>query len=263
MIFKLCVDGRNLEFKEFFTEWNPHRLDNSFRSWIRKDSPWMNSAETCRTAGYKIPTMPELIEARIYANENSPLWHSYYDSISSILIGRTRSSNFSRNGGSIIAAYLHEPLNIFSDCAQEWDVIPNIELNVINLGFDTILQKCLPQNIINYDILKNSISGLVPLKEALKHPQLVPFIGSKEIAERYLERFQEVYKSKEIGIWHWHTTSNINPPHPLIRPLSLSYNGDIMAYWEKDLGSRFFGIKSCDEEDKITKHGWMAAIEFD
>ncbi len=55
--------------------------------------------------------------------------------------------------------------------------------------------------LADYDALKRAPSGVVAVKDALQHPQTIPFLGGQKRAEQYLIRHEQVLGNR-IGIWH-------------------------------------------------------------
>lgn len=188
MPFNIAINNENLQVEEFY---------------VTDSHGWVQAAQDCEAAGYRRLTMPEQVEARIAVPNNSPLWQKYNDTTSMRLTGRTRSSNHSRNGGTPVVGYYHGalqiPLKYIQQQIQGYHLVNNA-LRITQAEFDAMLQQCLSENVIDYQALRSSRSGKVPLTEALAHPQTVPFIGSRERAERYLPRFAQVYNTEEIGI---------------------------------------------------------------
>jgi len=94
--------------------------------------------------------------------------------------------------------------------------------------------------LVPYETLKKSKSGLIDVDDALDHPQVIPFLGGKEIAEKYLENHKKVCGNR-IGVWHSDDLGN----EPLARLLYLgvNYDGDLYGYGYLDGGGRFVGVR--------------------
>lgn len=54
---------------------------------------------------------------------------------------------------------------------------------------------------VPHETLKQSTSGIIPVKQALEHPQTIPFAGGRERAQSYLNVHAGVYGEK-IGMWY-------------------------------------------------------------
>lgn len=232
MPFNLAINKENLQLEEFYTT---------------GPLGWVQAYQDCQTKGFKQLTMPEQIEARIAAPDDSPLWQKWNDTISMKLTGRTRSSNVSRNGGTPVVAFYHGPLQISLKYIQQQiqeNQLVHGALRITLKQFDAMLQQCSPENVIDYQTLKSSRSGKVSLTAALDHPQTVPFIGSRERAETYLSRFAQVYNTEEIGISHYDDLSNYQSS--LMRPLCLGYDYYIGLAADNGFESagRFFGVRA-------------------
>lgn len=175
-------EGRIVEAEEFYDE----RINKALTALLRKS--------------YKPLFMPAVVDMRIEALGNERIWKYWYTTTSLMVTGRTKQ-------GSAVVVYAHA-LNSFSNLdkiiyAKEKDwingawVVPQGEFQRL-LG----LEDDKNVFVVDYNKLKSSESGVIKLKDALNHPQTIPFIGGRERAEKYLERHKEVYREK-IGIWHY------------------------------------------------------------
>lgn len=149
--------------------------------------------------GYEAQFMPSVIDARIQAPKDARIWQAWYDSVSARITGRTKQQN-----PVVVYAhipnYLSNPENIKT--AKEQGLV-NGAANVPQEEFQRLLDLEDRKNVfvVDYNTLKNSKNGVISLKNALKHPQTIPFIGGEERAIKYLERHREVY-GENIGNWH-------------------------------------------------------------
>ena len=207
---------RYLEGKEFYAD----RTDIALKS--------------LQDNGYRALFMPELADTRINSDKGSRIWQTWFTSPSIRAAGITRQ-------GNPVVVYGHIP-NYFSDpenlrktieenrlvnCAG---IIPQEEFQgLVDLDESKDQEGNRLVFVVDYGELKNSESGIIPVKRALKHPQTIPFLGGEERAQRYLERHEEVY-SNHIGIWH----SDDLHEQPLGRLLYLGNN-----YTYNSLGGSF------------------------
>ncbi|RJQ17106.1 hypothetical protein C4573_03560 [Candidatus Woesearchaeota archaeon] len=148
---------------------------------------------------YRPLFMPEIIDARIAADDTSPLWMNGLTAMSVSVTGKTK-------GGKAVVVYAHVP-HYFSN--------PENVANTVKAGltngagpYDAVdfrrlldLQDDKTVFVVDYSTLKTSVSGTIEVSEALKHPQVIPFLGGKERAEAYLEKHAKVVGDK-IGIFH-------------------------------------------------------------
>ncbi len=199
----------------------------------------------CQSRGFEAVFMPAIIDARIEAPKDARIWQNWYIAPSIRATGKTKQDN-------AVVVYAHVP-NYFSNP-------DNIE-KAINQGlvngagimpkdeFQRLLDLEDSENvfIVDYDALKSSSSGVIPLEAAIKHPQTVPFLGGEERAKAYLKRHKEVYGYK-IGIWH----SDDLADEPLGRPLFLGYNYDLSLSFfggdDLDYLGRFLGVRSAPKK---------------
>ncbi len=152
----------------------------------------------CQNRGFEAVFMPELIDARIAAAKEARVWQTWFTAPSIRATGRSK-------GGNPVVVYAHVPNYL---CNPD-NIDGANNKGLVNAGM-------LPENefkrlldlqdddavfVIDYSALKNSESDLIDLKNALRHPQTIPFLGGRERAERYLDKHNEVYGDK-IGVWH-------------------------------------------------------------
>src|SRR3989338_1464678 len=180
---------RYLKGKEFYAD----RTDNALKS--------------LQDNGYRALFMPELADTRINSDKGSRIWQTWFTSPSIRATGITRQ-------GNPVVVYGHVD-NYFSDhgnirktieenrLVNYAGIIPQEEFQrLVDLEGIKDQQGNKLVFVVDYEELKNSKSGIIPVKRALKHPQTIPFLGGEERAQRYLERHEEVY-GDQIGIWHY------------------------------------------------------------
>lgn len=130
--------------------------------------------------GYRALFMHELADARIQAPSYSPLWKEWYTAPSIRATGKT-------NQGSKVVVYAHIP-NHYSDptniereivkgrLVNRAGILPRKEFRrIIDLdeSIDQLGNRLV--FVIDYDRLRKSTSGVIPVEQALDHPQTVPF----------------------------------------------------------------------------------------
>lgn len=170
-----------VEGKEFYAD----RIDKALRA--------------CQSEGYEALFMPAIIDTRIEAPKEAIIWQYLYCAPSIKATGRTKQ-------GTPVVVYAHIP-NYFSNPDN---IEKAIEQGLVNGAgimprdeFQRLLDLEDNENVfaVDYSSLWNSPLNVIPVKNALKHPQTIPFLGGEERAERYLQRHREVF-GDEIGIWH-------------------------------------------------------------
>ena len=191
--------------------------------------------EACQEAGYKPLFMPELAEARI--NGIAP-WNQWLTTPSIRATGRTKQ-------GNAVVVYGHVP-NYLSNPAN----IKEAKRGLVNYA------ACIPQEefqrlvdledkktvwVVDHDVVKRSTSGKTSIEKALEHPQVIPFLGSEERAQRYLQAHARAYNTKSIGVWH---RDDLNNESPLARFLFLGYGGNFLVGGnDLDGSGRFLGVR--------------------
>lgn len=160
----------------------------------------------CEDAGYNAIFMPKLADTRLDAPKDAVVWKNWYTTPSIRATGRTKISNISQKDGTPVVAYAHIP-NYFSEpdnirtsrekgLRNGAGILPNNEFQRL-----LDLEDYVSVFVLDYNILRNAPSKVIPVSKALKHPQTIPFLGGKDKAEKYLDGHKEVYGNK-IGIWH-------------------------------------------------------------
>ncbi|MBI4738067.1 hypothetical protein HY772_00615 [Candidatus Woesearchaeota archaeon] len=143
--------------------------------------------------------MPQVVDARIGAAKDSPLFQNWWTTPSVRVTGKSK-------GGKAVVVYGHNP-NYFSDPAN----IKKAREEGLRYGagimpvpdFYALLDREDGKTVfvVDYDKLRAAESDLVSVSDALEHPQTIPFLGGRERAEQYLAKHVQVYGSR-IGIWH-------------------------------------------------------------
>jgi hypothetical protein len=214
-----------------------------------------DALDECFKAGYEPLYMPEIADTRIAASNGDRIWQDWYISPSLRATGRGKSTNVSHKGGTEFVVYVHKP-NYFSYPKNIRKAVKSNEfVNGAGIVPPEEFQKLLDLEdgenvfVMGYRELRDSPSKVIPVSDALKHPQTIPFLGGKERAEAYLEKHRQVYGDK-IGIWH----SDDLADRPLGRLLVVGYDycGGGLGGGGLLLGSgRFLGVKGAEGAPKI------------
>ena len=203
-----------------------------------------------QNGGYNALFMPQFVDARIEAPDNSPLWKNEnvfkdsYDSISIRVTGNTKQGNpvivyshyaTSLSNPDILIELLSK---VPTDTPQYSVYMPPEEF--LNLVSRDGLQDEHGNRVvwvIDDNKLKNKY-GIMPVAKALKHPETIPFLGGEDRAQKYLARHKQIY-GKEIGIWPYVVDRSIENPQPKGTLLELGWYGGGVS------GSpRIFGLKT-------------------
>ena len=214
---------RNLEGKEFHN----NRADKALKA--------------CQDEGFEAQFMPSIADTRIEAEKDARIWQTWYSAPSVRATGRTKQDN-------AVVVYAHIP-NYFSNPNNIETAISQGLINGAGIMPQNELQRLLDLEdnknvfVIDYNTLRNSSSGVIPLKNALKHPQTIPFLSGKERAEKYLDRHNEVY-GNQIGIWHSDDLSD----KPVGRLLYVGNNYNNGLYGNNNLNNsaRFIGVHGAE-----------------
>ena len=198
-----------------------------------------DALENCNKEGYQALSMPEIADARIQASKEDQLWRNWLSSTSIRATGKTKQ-------GNAVVVYAHVP-NHFS---EPKNIRNAIEQGLVNGAgklpekeFQRLLDLKDDKNVfvIDYNALKSSTSGVIPVLKALAHPQTVPFLGGEERAQKYLEKHSRVY-GKNIGVWH----SDDLRKEPLGRLLFVGYyvNYGLYGDYDLDINGRYAGVRA-------------------
>ena len=185
--------------------------------------------------------MPDMIRSRTSVDGNHRLWKTWWSSPSIRATGRT-------SGGTPVVLYAHVP-NFYSDAnniriaveerklVNGAGVLPREEFaRLLSLEGNGV-------QVVDYNVLKNSTNGIIPISQAMKHPQTLPFFGVfEEEAQEYLKKHKSLYGSS-IGIWH----SDDLGEEPVARVLFLGYviNNVLNGYFILSNSGRVLGVRRC------------------
>lgn len=150
---------------------------------------------------YEAMFVPQLIDIRIRNPKGSKIWQNGWATPSIKATGVSK-------GGNPVVVYAHTD-NYFSKHA-------NIKVATTCVGllngagiipkeeFQRLLdlEDGLNVFVVDYNTLKNSESEVIEVKNALKHPQMIPFIGGEERAEAYLDKYVKIYNKNTIENWY-------------------------------------------------------------
>ncbi|MBS3149366.1 hypothetical protein J4455_01565 [Candidatus Woesearchaeota archaeon] len=237
---KILVPKRiitNLEGKEFYNNSVPEALKS-----LQKE-------------GYTPVYMPQLADARIEADGDSRVWQTWFTTPSIRATGRTKQGN-----PVVVYAhtnnYLSTPENIEQAISEglvnnagripqgEFQRLVDLEGLTDESGNKLVF-------LVDYDKFRNSPSGLINVSDALEHPQVIPFLGGEERAQRYLEKHKTVFGPR-IGVWY---TDDLRD-EPLARLLYLGdYDDGLGGLNYLGYGARFLGVRDSAEgaSSKIPK----------
>ncbi len=183
--------------------------------------------------------MPDLIRARTSVDSNSRLWQTWWSASSIRATGRTAN-------GTAVVLYAHVP-HFYSDAGNIKTAVENGKL--VN-GAGILSQEEFARllslegngvHIVDYDLLKKSTSGVIPVSKALEHPQTLPFLGvSEEEAQAYLTKHTQYY-GRNIGIWH----NNDLGEKPVARVLFLGdgSSNSFSGSGSLNVSGRFLGVR--------------------
>ena len=182
--------------------------------------------------------MPEIADAKI--NDDS-LWREWYSSVSLRATGRTKQ-------GTPVVVYAHVP-NFYSNPENIRQAKVQGLVNGAGILPKEEFQRLLSLEgqgvfVVDYKALKNSQSDVIPVERALEHPQVIPFLGGLERAERYLAKHKEIV-GNTIGVCH----NDDLQEQPVARPLLFGGCYDLL-YADGGFGSvgHFLGVQLNDAE---------------
>ena len=133
--------------------------------------------QNCINAGYKPLFMPQFVDALTAFSPGSIYWKNWFDTPSIIATGKTPR-------GNEVVVYGHIP-NYLSDPYNLENGRKNLVRGAARLSPEEFqrflsLEDSKDVFVIPYRDLRKSSSGVIPLQEALKHPQTIPFLGGRE-----------------------------------------------------------------------------------
>ncbi len=211
----------------------------------------MNLAlEDSQKDGYNPIFMPQLIDAKNEASNDSEIWSKWYTTPSIRATGIPKKGKYS---GKPIVVYAHLPNALAQPDHIKFELEAGFKRTgrisqdefqglvdsegTTDSGGNTLVY------VISHQELKKSESGLIAINKALKHPQTIPFVGGEDRAKRYLERVAEVYDTKQIGIWHSDDLAE-QPMGRLLHFGNFYYYGDLGAGRYLDDSARFVGVRN-------------------
>ena len=211
-----------------------------------------DALEACQNAGNRALSMPEIADLKI---DDDFLWNEWYSSVSLKVTGRMPVTDKSPKGGTSLVLYVHVP-NHFSypenirearaGLINGAGILPQPELEKLaDLSDKDGTNGVFRLDGLDYNALKNSISGVILVEHALKHPQVIPFLGGRERAERYLDRHEQMVGSR-IGVWHNNDLQE--QPVAVARPLFIGndYNYSLDACGGFNYYGHFLGVSLND-----------------
>lgn len=164
-----------------------------------------DSLKACRSAGMEPLYMPELAMARVDADNDSILWKRRFLAPSVRITGRSKA-------GNPVAVYAHVPTSLSDpDSAKIKKIIDDSTFNGVGPIPEDEFYALLDQEgngrvfVVDYAKLRKSRpSFVVEVDDVLDHPQMVPFLGGEQIAQKYLAKYKDVYNKSQykLGVLH-------------------------------------------------------------
>jgi len=197
-------------------------------------------------AGQTALFMPQIMDARIDAAKGTQIWTNWYCTPSIKATGRSKPSNVSQKDGTPYVIYAHTQ-NHFSNPTNITAAITQGLINGAGILPEEEFQRLLDLKddekvfVIDYETLRNSKSDVMAVKDALNHPQTIPFIGGAERAEAYLKSHQRVI-GDQISILHIDDMADM----PVARLLFIGYYCNDFLVGDSDLGDvgRFLAVQN-------------------
>ncbi len=184
--------------------------------------------------GFEPVYMPEIVDGRNeYSLEESPTNWQLLHAPSIKATGRTK-------GGTPLVVYAHIP-NYFSnpdniaEAAKQGfingaGIMPDKEFwELVDMAEEQEGKPNQKAFWVDYKALRNSVSGVIKVKDAIKHPQTIAFLGGRSRAEEYL-----LFHKKDPG-----ATATIDNRH--IDDLTEGKSIGRVLCWG---GSCYLGLKS-------------------
>ena len=218
------------------------------------DSDRTLALENSQSDGYRPVFMNELADLRIEADKESELWQKGFVTPSLKATGKT-------NQKSKVVVYSHVD-NYFSNPENIRKAIKQGLVNYAGKIPQDEFQKTVDMDgktdkkgnrlvwVIPYENLKESPSAIIPVNEALEHPQTIPFLGGEERAKKYLNKFKEVH-GKNIGIWHSDDLSDEALGRLLV--VGNNCNNGLNGNVDLDNNAQFFGVRELGAEGVAQK----------
>lgn len=192
----------------------------------------------CYAAKAKPVYMPQLVDARINAPKESPVWR-WHTTPSVRVTGRSKQGNAVVVYGHI-PHYFSKPNNVAKAVS---DGLVNGAGRMSPKDFYKLLDLEDKENVFvgDHSRHRTAPSGVIDFAQALEHPQVIPFLGGQTRAEQYLQKHQQVYNTTKISVWHCDDLAD----EPRGRVLFLGDNhGDVLgANGRLNLIGRFLGVR--------------------
>lgn len=162
----------------------------------------------CQQDDYRALFMPEVTDLRITTPKSSAkqtVWSGWYLITPSVrVMGKTKQ-------GTSVAVYAHCP-NYFSDPTNmnfvtHSNQVQYLEEDIDEETFEREFQRLvdLEDNqtvfVVDYETLRKAPSDCsLSIRDALDHPQTIPFFGGKKRAKKYLRKYGEILDRDSIYI---------------------------------------------------------------
>ena len=217
------------------------------------DSSIAEALKMCHRAGFKPTYMPYIVDRRIAAPRNDPLWTEMYDTLSMHVIGETKQ-------GNEVDIYVHVPhfLSSPENIERERNDYGNLELpkkeliRLLNTQDDKTIFVRDHKAVLKF-IEKNEEEIDIPvysLERAIEHPHLIPALGGESRTRQYLSKLRKL-GGKNICIWYDSEKASDYPTFLSIGPIDQSdkYSSSIedhthcFAYGDDPFDVEILGIK--------------------
>ena len=213
---------------------------------FNQDLGFVQALDEHLNAGHRILSAPDYAHARI--ND-----HSLFNKFSNVLSFRIGGKD---EDGNPTALYWHPVINSIDDLRtlvnelKSWyaqGLTDSFALKVPKDRYLALLEEAKSQTgksralwYIPNSLLQISKIGIVDLDQALDYTEIVPFIGSVNLARDYVQKMRTFGKIN-IGVWHEKKDSNIDNPQGRV----LVFGGDyynILGAGGYDGNWRFAGV---------------------
>ncbi|MBS3144231.1 hypothetical protein J4208_01460 [Candidatus Woesearchaeota archaeon] len=204
------------------------------------------SLEKCQAAGYQPLFMPQLVDVRI----NGQDWHCEHIEFITPSIKATGKTK----QGNKIVVYAHVPTSVATPKAIKKknslskQSIYGSAAHLSQKEFQGLVDRDGLTDaegnrivwVVDHAVLAAAPFCGIPLDQALKHPQTIPFLGGEERAKRYLKEHARAYATDKISIWY--TKDENRKDSPLAHLLKLG--GSLFGSNHSDCGGMFLGAKN-------------------
>ena len=202
---------------------------------FNQDLRFVQALDEHLTAGHRILSAPDYAQARI----NEPYLFNEWSRVLSLRIGGMDEE------GKPTALYWHPVIKSIDDLRtiagelKSWyaqGLTDSSALKVPRDKYLTLLKEAISQTgksrtlwYIPSSLLQISKSGIVDLDNALNHTEIVPFLGSVDLARGYVQTMRTLSK-RNIGVWHRKEDSNTDNPQGRVLVFGADDGNNLSAY---------------------------------